>query len=353
MTKNRLINKISVLILLILTVTIYSGCRKNSANNLSIAANVESGIPIETIKLKKKNYSFTHDFSGIIKPFDRANLGFKIAGRVDKIYFDEGDRVIKDDVLAVLEKDELEATVRQAEASYQKAKSAYKRSKRLSEDGTISPSEIEKFEAEHKIKEAALDLSRIQLKNCTLMAPFSGNLAFKSVEEKEMVLPGNPYFTLMNVSDVILEIGVPEYQIAEFYTGKKAYIRLEAYPEKEFKGEIYRVAMAADDFNKLFKVEIKIPNTFEILKPGMIALVQVEIDTFEDIYLIPLNAVMESDTGKYIFLAKDGIAIKKHLKDYQIHNSNVIITELLTESDQLIVKGKQFLDNGTKVYEKR
>ena len=351
-TKHRVTNRIYTLILLILILTLYSSCKKKSSNNISIDTKTENAIPIKTIILEKKSYSFTHDFSGIIKPFNRVNLGFKIAGRIDKIYFDEGDRVVKDDILATLERDELEATVRQAEASYQKAKSSYARSKKLSDEGTISPSEIEKFEAEHKIKEAALDLARIQLKNTTLFAPFSGNLAFRSVEEKEMVLPGTSYFTIMNVSDVILEIGVPEYQIAEFYTDKKSIYQLEAFPTKEFRGEIHKVAVAADDFNKLFKVEIKIPNTYENLKPGMIALVVVEMDTFDNVYLIPLNAVMESDGGKFIFLAKDGVAVKKHLKDYQIHNENVIITELLNESNQLIVKGKQFLKNGTKIYNK-
>jgi len=328
------------------------GCGDGSTKNAVNPDEIENGILIKTEKLEKKNYSYTLDFSGVIKPFERVDIGLKIAGRVDRLYFDEGDNVLKGDILATLENDELKATVRQAEASYHKALNTYERSRKLLDDGTISPSEIEIAEADYKIKMAALDLTRIQLENSTLFTPISGKLAFRNIEEKEVARLNTPYFTIMDINDVILEIGVPEYQIAELYEGKRATVRLEAYPEKVFTGEIYKVAMAADDFNKLFKVEIRIKNMHEILKPGMIALSQVEVTTFENVYLIPLNAIIDSNKGKYIYLAKNGVAKRKFLNHFFAHNSNIIVTEPLNDSDRLVIKGQQLLEDGMKVYEK-
>lgn len=328
------------------------GCKKSKTKNSAEVTKPDNRVLVKTVKLEKEDFLYKHDFSGIIRPFERVDIGFKISGRIEKIYFDEGDSVIKGETLAVLEKYELEASYRQAEASYKKAKSSYERSEKLSKDGTISPSEIENYEAEYKIKKAAQDLSRMQLENATLLAPISGKLAFRNVEEKEVVLPNTPYFSIMNVSDVILEIGVPEYQVADFYEGQKAYAGLEAYPGEVFYGEIYKVAVAADDFNKLFKVEIEFPNAQGILKPGMIALVQVAINNFEDVYLIPLNAVMENDEGKFIYLERDDIAIRKFLKNYYTYSTNIIMTQSINNNDRLIIKGQYLLNDGVEVYEK-
>ena len=232
-----------------------------------------------------------------------------------------------------------------------KPKVLINRSKKLLQDGTISPSEIETSESEYKIKEAALDLSRIQIDNSIILAPISGKLAFRSIEEKEVVLPNKAYFTIMNINDIILEIGVPEYQISELLTGQKAIASVEAYPENEFIGEIYNVAMAADDYNKLFKVEIKIPNSHELLKPGMIAKVEIETKIFSDIYLVPLSAIRDSNGDKYIYLERNGVAVKKVLKDYYIHNNNVILINPIDKGDKLVIKGHQLLNDGVKVYE--
>ncbi|MGR3177047.1 MAG: efflux RND transporter periplasmic adaptor subunit [Candidatus Anammoxibacter sp.] len=345
------LRKTGIPFLLILIIFFNIGCRNSVTNELHNSDETNKGVLVKTIELKKKEYSYTQSFSGIVKPFDRVDIGFKISGRVDKILFDEGDDMVKGDAIAMLEKDELEASLRQAQASYDKAKSSYNRNKKLLTDGTISPSEIETSEAEYKIKEAALDLSRMQLENSTIFAPISGKLAFRSIEEKEVVLLNKTYFTIMNISDIILEIGVPEYQISKLFAGQKTIASVEAYPLNEFKGEIYKVAMATDDYNKLFKVEIKIHNSQELLKPGMIAKVEIETNTFTDIYLIPLNAIRDSNGDKYVYLARNGIAVKKILKDYYIHHNNVILLNPLDEEDRLVIKGHKLLNDGVKVYE--
>lgn len=346
------LKKIKISFFLILLALFYIGCGKSATKELLNPDETDKGILVETISLKKEDYSYTLNFSGIVKPYERVDIGFKISGRVDKLLFDEGDDVIKGDTLAILEKDELEASFRQAQASFDKAESSYQRDKKLLQDGTISPSETENSEAEYKIKKAAMDLSRIQLENSAIFAPVSGKLAFRNIEEKEVVLPNKTYFTIMNISDVILEIGVPEYQISRLFPGQKTIASVEAYLGKEFIGKIHRVAIAADDLNRLFKVEIRIPNTYELLKPGMIAKVEIETNTFKDIYLIPLNAVLESNGDKYIYLKKMGLADKKILRNYYIHNNNVILTDPLDHGDRLIIKGHQMLNNGVKVYEK-
>lgn len=339
---------------LVLFLFIFFGCEKGVTTVTNGSLNSTKGdkfVLVKTKELKETTYSYTMNFSGIVKSFDRVDVGFNIAGRIDKIFFNEGDTVIKDDKLAVLMKEELEASYRQSKASFNKAKNAYKRNKKLLLDGTISSSEIESYEAEYKIKEAALDLSRIKLEYATLYAPISGKLAFRNIEEKEIVLPNMTYFTIMNIDNVILEIGVPEYQISKMFTGQKAIAKVDAYPGDKFEGEIYQVAVSVNDFNKLFKVEIKIPNKQELLRPGMIADVEIEIETFKNICLIPINAMLELNGNKYIYLERDGLAVKKFLEKFYIHNDNIILLDSLNKGDRLITKGHQMLSDGEKVYE--
>lgn len=329
----------------------YSGCSRSVANNPDNSADNAAQVLVETRKLARQHISSTLSFSGVIKPFERVDIGFKIPGRIERLYFDEGDNVLKGDILALLEKDEYEAATSQAEASYYQAKSRYERSKRLFHDGTISPNEIEEAETGYKISKAALDLAKIQLKNATLFAPITGKLAFCNIKEKETVIPNKTYFTLMDISKVILEIGVPEYQISRLFPGQKANAVVEAVPGKEFIGEVYKVAVAIDDNNKLFKAEIRLSNESELLKPGMIARVEIETERFEDVYLVPMEAVIESNGERYIYLEKDGFALKKVIKNYYPHKTDIILIEPLNDSECLIVKGQQLLKDGIRVYE--
>ncbi len=329
----------------------HAGCGKEASKEPERVNVNDQKALIKSIVLEKEDHTFKLNFSGMVKPFERVDIGFKISGRVDRIFFDEGNDVLKADKLAVLERAELEAAFRQAEASFLKAKSSHDRNKRLLEDGTISPSEIERSEAEFKIKRAAQELSEIQLNNTELFAPITGKVAFRNIEEKEVVLPNKAYFTIMNVNHVIIEIGVPEYQISRLFTGKKATATLEAYPNEKFIGEVHNVAMAADDNNKLFKVEIKVKNDYELLKPGMIALVELQVEEFKDVYSIPLNVMSESEGKKYMFLSLNGTAKKHVLKNYHIHGSKCVLMDKLPEGSRLIVKGYHLLNDGMKVYE--
>ena len=334
--------------ILFITVLFFVGCNKSSTKE---ADSPEKRIIVESVELQKSNYSFTLSFTGIIKPFARVDLGFKIAGRIDKIFFDEGDAVLKGDLLAKLEKAELEASLRQAQASFNKAKRTYERSKKLRQDGTISPSEVENAEADYEVKKAAMELSGILLENAEIFAPISGKLAFKSIEEKEIVLPNMTYYTIMNTDDVILEIGVPEYLVTRFFPDQIAVAVVDAYPQKQFSGKIYKVAMAANDTNKFFKVEVKIPNKDALLKPGMIANVKIEVETFKDVYLIPLNAIIEINGSKYIYIKRGHKVVKTVLKDFRIHKENLILLDSLAHKDRIIIKGQQLLYDGAEVYE--
>lgn len=337
------------LFLVIVILTINPGCKKKSANNESDEAVKQ--VLIKAQDLKKENYSHTLSFSGIVKPFERVDTGFKISGRINRIYFNESDYVQKGDKLATLEDDELSAFLRQAEASYLKAKNAYERSVKLLDDGTISPSEIESAEAEYKIKKASLDLSKVQLDNSTIFAPISGKLAFVNVKEKEVAKPNQAYFTIMNINDVIIEIGVPEYQITKLFEGQHATATLDVYHDIKITGAIFKVAIAADDFSRLFKVEVKFSNNQGLLKPGMIAKVEIETETFENIYLIPLNAILEQDNQKYVYFEKDGVARKKILQNYYLLNTHVIMADPVEDNARLIIKGHHLLKDGMNVYE--
>ena len=119
------LKKTSILFLLILVVLFNTGCRKSVTKELQNADESTKEVLVKTAELKKDEYAYTLNFSGIVKPFARIDIGFKISGRVDKISFDEGDDLVKGDAIATLEKGELEASLRQAQASYVKAKSSY------------------------------------------------------------------------------------------------------------------------------------------------------------------------------------------------------------------------------------
>ena len=300
-------------------------------------------IRVRTETIKKTDYEFTLDFSGEVKAWKTVNLSFNVRGKIDRFYFDEGHKVNKGDLLARLEKDDYQAMRDQSYAQWEKAKRDYERNSRLLEEGSIPERLVQDAQTALKAASAVLEASELNLKHCLLYAPFSGHVAYRYGEEKEMVAGGQTVFTLMDLSQVLVEIGVPEKNIGRIKKAQKASINFEAIPGKTFEGKVTQVAVSSLPNIRLFKVEITIENPKFVIKPGMTAFSTIVIEKMEDVYILSLDAAVLRNGRRAIFLASNGMAKKMTLKDYLISGDKIIVRDPLPENGQIITAGQGVL----------
>jgi len=132
--------------------------------------------------------------------------------------------------------------------------------------------------------------------------------------------------------------------------GMKAYIISDLYPDKPFKGEIFRIYPTIDNSSKTFVAEIKIQNENLKLRPGMFAKIRMNLGEGSALLVPSIAVVKQTGTNDmYVYINENNIAIKKLVKTGTIIDDKTEILGGLSVGDELIVVGQNKLENKTPI----
>ena len=173
--------------------------------------------------------------------------------------------------------DQAAAAVTQAEAQHLQASQDYERAMALYSTHSLTKPDYDQSQARFDSSRGAVDQakaslrqSQLALADADLGAPFSGFILARNIELGNLASPGTVAFTIADISAVKVSFGVPEYAVKQLRLGQEFNIHLQEDP-KEYKGRVTSIAAGADEKNRVFAVEVTVPNTKSYLKPGMIA----------------------------------------------------------------------------------
>jgi HlyD family secretion protein len=228
------------------------------------------------------------------------NLGFKVAGRVQRLFTDEGRAVAQGDRIAALDSAELEslvnqnkASVRNAEAQLEKARKDHDRFTTLYRDGVIASQQMDATKAAYdaatsqlQLSRAALRTSAVRLKDSVVYAPLHGVVLKKNVEEGETVAAGEPVMTIGDLKNPWVKVYIKEDNLGFIKLGQKAEVQVDSFPGKKYEGTITYISSEAEFTPRtvqtreervklVFGVKVNVKNQHAELKPGMPADVKI------------------------------------------------------------------------------
>lgn len=339
-----------------------AGCGKpNPAAHRPVSESQQGVTAVTVVKPEWKTLRHAIDRPAHVEAFEETPLVVRIAGYIQKVNVDIGDRVRKDDVLAELHVPEMEielkqkeALIRQAEAELKLAKDSiplaeaeFKRTKSQSErfakvgSGVLDRENIEEtqygFEAskaklemarsEAGVKEARLavaketrDYAQTMLQYSKVRAPFDGVI----VHRPRHVCPGHflqpgtglaaqPVFVVARTDTVRVFAEVPELEAPLVSDGTPARVRVQSIKGQEFAGKVTRSSWSLDDKARTLRVEIDLPNPEGRLRPGMYAYVSLASE-FPNRLTLPASAVTTQADQSYCFQVVDGKAVRLPVK---------------------------------------
>ncbi len=225
----------------------------------------------------------------------------KTSGRVVEILVDEGQAVKAGDLLAELDHEELDAQIAAARsnldvaiANYDSAKTDLTRNRQLYQAQQISASQFDQATTKNDVTKAQvsqakanLDLLKVQLNNVKIFAPGRGILSEKLVENGEVIASGTSLFTLLDYEKPWVKVYLPLKEVSRIRLNEKAYVTLDAFPNRKFYGRISFISKEAEftpkDFlskeervKQVFAVKVQLTNEDNILKAGLPVDVTVE-----------------------------------------------------------------------------
>ncbi|HWC20008.1 MAG TPA: efflux RND transporter periplasmic adaptor subunit [Terriglobales bacterium] len=264
-------------------------------------------------------------YSASILPFAQATLSFKTTGYVTSIKqvvgadgrrrnLGAGDYVSRGTVLAQIRHQDLKdvlddatAAVKKAEAQHLDAAQNYERAKALYSTQSMTKPDFDQAQAQFDATLAVVDQTKanlrqaqLSLNDADLTAPFSGYIIARSIDLGDLASPGKTAFTIADTSAVKVSFGVPEYAVRHVRLGEEFSIHLQDDP-KEYKGKVTSIAASADEKNRVFPIEVTVPNAKSILKPGMIASLNLTGVPKPPVPSVPLSAIVPnpSTPGQY------------------------------------------------------
>ena len=352
------------------TIIATSGCQQST----KVAA--KSPTPVHVIDVASYSSSEDLHYSASVLPFAQASLSFKSAGYVTEIKqvagadgrrrdIGPGDYISRGSVLAQIRHQDLKnqldqaaATLAQAQAQHVEATQDYERANALYATQSLIKPDFDQAQARFDSTLAGVDQAKasvhqaqLALGDADLRAPFSGYILARNIELGNLAEPGATALTIVDTTAVKVSFGVPEYAVRHLRLGQQFSIHLQD-DSKEYSGRVTSIAASADEKNRVFAIEVTVPNPKSYLKPGMIASLTVSGVQKAPAPAVPLSAVVAdpASPGRYaVFVASEvGGKWVAHLREVTLgetHESDVAV-DGVNPGEKIVVVGAAGLKDG-------
>ena len=303
----------------------------------------EKKVPVEVIQVHRQPIEEMLNLLGTVEPNREMKVGFKISGKIKSLAFEEGHLVKAGTLLAQLDMTELMAQKEKALGHKSKAKRDMDRMDKLFKKNIVPESSFQDAQTLFISAGAELKIVEDNIKNSTIRAPFTGRITKKLSEVGEIVSPARPVAILTEMDPILVKASVPDNFIRKIRAGKTVYVLVDSYPQEKFKGIINRIETTADPLSRTFRIEIRLANPGEKLRPGLIAHVEIIHREKGLGIFIPLDSIIGFGSNPAIFLVKDLKAEKRVIKTGKIMKDHVEVLEGVVEGEMLVVSGQEYL----------
>jgi membrane fusion protein (multidrug efflux system) len=234
-----------------------------------------------------------------------ADLAAEVAGVVEEVYYDSGGSVEAGAPLVRLRSTDENARLRTLEASAQLAEATYSRSQRLLEIQGISTAQVEASEAELAAARAQVAEQRAIIEKKMIRAPFAGELGIRQVNVGQYVNPGTVVATLQALDPIHMDFTVPQQMLQILKVGQPVAIRVDAYPNDTFIGEIATIDPKVEEATRNIAVRAIITNSDKRLLPGMFATAEIETGGEISYITVPQTSVTFNPYGSTVYVVSE------------------------------------------------
>lgn len=290
--------------------------------------------------------------SGALEAHKTAPLNFRVPGKVDRVYVDEGDCVTEGQPLAVVERHDYVSQLEIAEAALLRAQDAFDRFEPLVEEGAFAESSLVELKSGLAQAIAVRDIAKKRLKDTELRTPIPGIVGMKNVEVGQMVSPEVPVFTVVKTDVVVARVAVPESEVGKIEIGNSAEVTISALSDFRTRGKVSLVGAVANPQTRSYTVKVELDNPGFRLRPGMI--VQARIQTGVEIssLTVPVQAILrDADNLSYVFTfnSSRSRAERRRVSPGTVLQNAIEIISGLEPGDMVIVGGHHKLSDGALV----
>lgn len=333
------------------------GCKKKET------ARPEAVVKVRAQAAQVKSFRPFVQAVGTLKAYEEVFVGSQVEGILKSVHAEEGSAVSKGMLLVRVDDRDIrqetardEALIRQTQATLANTKIEFKRKEALYKEQLVTQQQFDDITTRMTLAEADLDkakaanaLSKERLAKTRIASPLRGFVKEKKVSAGDLVRPGSPLFTVIQIDPIKLLFTVTEKEVDKVKAGRQVRFRVDAYPEKEFTAGVKSIYPHLDERTRTLQVEAVAPNAGGQLKPGLFARVVLYTGAPREMVVVPITSIVYDESRTKVFVVVGGRARERAVKLGGKYGELMEITEGLKAGDMVVLAGQNNLAEGVKV----
>jgi len=362
-----------------LSVTALTACRDTEATAAAATTAPVARVDVPVITVAAADLESSLQLSGTLTPLARVGVKSTLPGTLARVTVEIGDRVHAGQVLATLDRRELDAQVDAASASVNVTKAAIEsaeavlanavlerdRAQNLFEKGAVPRQRLDATETAHRAAAAQRELARANLaqaeashrrsqevqRDATITSPINGVIVERNFDPGSLVSPGTeqPIVVVADLSVLKLQAGVSELEAGRLRVGMPARLTVQARPGETFEGRVTAIAPEVDARNRHFAVEVRTTNKAATLLSGMYGVAIIPLARAERALAVPREAIATRDGARVVMKITGDTVVSSPVTEGLNNGALIQVTQGLSAGDVILADASRSVAAGTKV----
>jgi len=320
-------------------------------------------VPVKVSGVEEKTVSDQITLVGNAEPVAKSIVASEVSGIVEYYPIEEGDFLKKGDLLARLRSTNFLLRLKGAKAAREKiranllyAEKELERAKKLKDTDSIAERKYDEALYNHQAlskglleSEAEIENLQYQIDQTRVVSPFSGFVAKEHTQIGEWINPGGPVATLLNLTQVRIEVDVPERFTVMISPQSEAKVIIKSVSDNFLKGKVHAILPQGDPDSRTFPIRIRLSNPEFKIKSGMEATVTFTLSNTRRALLVPKDAVVTAGNNRLVFSVVQGKAVPVSVNILGYYDGNVAVEGDLKQGDLVVIRGNERLRPGQPV----
>lgn len=354
------------------------GQAESTASAAAEPAVVEQRVDVPALTVSATDLESTLQISGSLVPQARVAVMSKLPGTLSRVAVEIGDTVRTGQVVATLDRREIDAQVDAAAAAVNVAKAALEsaeaalanaalereRAQNLFDKGAVPRQRLDAADTANRASTAQRDLARANLaqaeaaarrarevqRDATITSPIDGVIVERNYDAGSLVSPNDkPVIAVADLRVLKLQAGVSELEAGRLRVGMPARLSVQARPGEVFEGRVAAIAPEVDAKNRHFTVEVRTLNPGRVLLSGMYGVATIALQRAERVVAVPREALTTRD-GKRVVLKIDKEIVTEVPITEGINNGTLVqLATGISAGDVIVADARRDVAAGTKV----